>query len=230
MNRFTTSHYLPVPAYQIRVWIVGVEPIVHRRFLLPSHSTFADLHQIMQLAFGWSGRCLYRFNISGAAIGSPETFGGWTTDSAEITSLASYMLYEGQRFSYGYGIESSWRIEVRIERLCALEDGQIPFRCLAGKRAAPLEQCGGAAAFTRLQAVFTPAYVNERMQAICTSLLTEKLWAPEWEAEIAEMQIELEELRYWLKQEQFCRRELNQQLKQFGTHSITGQPVRECVA
>ena len=40
--------------YQLRAVLNGVSPLVWRRFLLSSETSLADLHKILQLAFGWS--------------------------------------------------------------------------------------------------------------------------------------------------------------------------------
>jgi Plasmid pRiA4b ORF-3-like protein len=46
---------------------------VWRRFLLLSETSLADLHKILQLAFGWSGFYLYEFCIHGKTFGSNRT-------------------------------------------------------------------------------------------------------------------------------------------------------------
>jgi Plasmid pRiA4b ORF-3-like protein len=47
--------------YQLRAVLNGVNPLVWRRFLLCIETSLADLHNILQLAFGWSGFYLYEF-------------------------------------------------------------------------------------------------------------------------------------------------------------------------
>jgi hypothetical protein len=39
--------------YRLRVVLNGVSPLVWRRFLVSSKTHLADLHEILQLAFGW---------------------------------------------------------------------------------------------------------------------------------------------------------------------------------
>jgi hypothetical protein len=45
--------------YQLRVWLQGVSPMVWRRLLVRSDSTIAELHQVLQIAFGWSDEHLH---------------------------------------------------------------------------------------------------------------------------------------------------------------------------
>ena len=55
MNELTNFHPLSAVGYQIRVWLVGIEPVIQRRLLTGHYSTFADLHQTIQVALCWSG-------------------------------------------------------------------------------------------------------------------------------------------------------------------------------
>ena len=55
----------PLSIYQFRAVLNGVSPMVWRRFLLASETSLADLHEVLQLAFGLSGFYLYEFFIHG---------------------------------------------------------------------------------------------------------------------------------------------------------------------
>src|SRR6202035_4549217 len=58
-----------IAIYQLRVVLCGVSPLVWRRLLVVSTTSIAELHEIPQSAFGWSGEHLHRFLIHGAAYG-----------------------------------------------------------------------------------------------------------------------------------------------------------------
>ena len=58
--------------YQLRAVLNGVSPLVWRRFLLFSETSLADLHKILQLAFGWSEFYLYEFCVHGKTFGSMQ--------------------------------------------------------------------------------------------------------------------------------------------------------------
>ena len=45
--------------YQFRVVLLGISPIIWGRLLVRSDSTIADLHETLQIAFGWSGDHLH---------------------------------------------------------------------------------------------------------------------------------------------------------------------------
>ena len=49
--------------YQLRAALCGVSPLVWRRLLVISETSLAELHEILQNAFDWSGEHLHRFLI-----------------------------------------------------------------------------------------------------------------------------------------------------------------------
>jgi hypothetical protein len=85
-ERSDTMFYLPAPG-----GTNGVSPLVWRRLLVSSKTNLTDLHEILRLAFGWSGFYLYAFRIHG------RTFG-----DARSACLADFQLHPGERFRYRY--------------------------------------------------------------------------------------------------------------------------------
>jgi len=59
--------------YRLRVVLNGVSPLVWRRLLVSSETNLTDLHEILQLAFGWSGFYLYEFRIHGRTFGEERS-------------------------------------------------------------------------------------------------------------------------------------------------------------
>ena len=51
--------------YQFQGWLRGVSPMIWRRLLVRSDQTIADLHQALQITFGWDDSHLNRFRIRG---------------------------------------------------------------------------------------------------------------------------------------------------------------------
>jgi len=44
---------------QIKLWLLGISPMVRRRVLVPNACTLRELHGVIQVAMGWEG--IHRF-------------------------------------------------------------------------------------------------------------------------------------------------------------------------
>ena len=49
---------------QVKVWLVGISPMVWRRVLVPATFTLEELHSVIQVAMGWEGIHLYDFRCA----------------------------------------------------------------------------------------------------------------------------------------------------------------------
>lgn len=56
---------------QIKVWLLGISPVVWRRLLVPGARTLRGLHGVIQIAMGREGIHLYPFCL-GAAQGDDK--------------------------------------------------------------------------------------------------------------------------------------------------------------
>src|SRR5512135_605841 len=82
------------PVYQLHVWIRRISPMIWRRLLVRNESTLADLHDVLQIAFGWSDFHLHRFRIHGrdygtnrvGGLGSPRGASSFGTETAIWTT------------------------------------------------------------------------------------------------------------------------------------------------
>src|SRR5260370_39160905 len=55
--------------YQLRICIREISPQIWRRLLVRSDSTIAQLHDTLQIAFGWTDEHLHQFLIRGKLYG-----------------------------------------------------------------------------------------------------------------------------------------------------------------
>src|SRR4029453_12351409 len=106
--------------YRLRAVLNGVSLLVWRRFLLLSETSLADLHKILQLAFGWSGFYLYEFCIHG------KTFSSNTVDPRSVC-LGDFQLRPAERFRYRYNFLAFWESDLRLEATVPLH-GDLTFR------------------------------------------------------------------------------------------------------
>ena len=54
---------------QLRAVLRGISPLIWRRLLVRSDSSIAQLHEVLQIAFGWEDMHLHRFEIRGREYG-----------------------------------------------------------------------------------------------------------------------------------------------------------------
>jgi hypothetical protein len=103
--------------YQLRVVLAGISPMVWRRLLVPAETSIADLHAIMQTAFGWSDEHLHRFTIHAVEYGlwRPGS-AGFSRDARQV-ELAGFGLRAGERFTYKYNFFAGWRHDIRVEQI-----------------------------------------------------------------------------------------------------------------
>jgi hypothetical protein len=82
---------------QIKVWLLGVSPMVWRRVLVPTTLMLRELHGVIQLAMGSEGYHLYQFCLRA------RRFGSWdlSASSPDVT-LAALKLRKGARFVYEF--------------------------------------------------------------------------------------------------------------------------------
>jgi hypothetical protein len=105
-----------IAIYQLRLVLCGVSPLVWRRLLVVSTTSIAELHEILQSAFGWSGEHLHRFLIHGAAYGIPHLGGIVFREDARGVPLSRFRLHCGERFRYEYDFTADWKLDIRLER------------------------------------------------------------------------------------------------------------------
>ncbi|NNF05890.1 MAG: plasmid pRiA4b ORF-3 family protein, partial [Candidatus Eisenbacteria bacterium] len=108
---------------QFRVVLLGVLPMIWRRFLISSDATFWDLHVAIQDAMGWEDRHLHQFRVAKLSSGHLDSIGipdpggpspflpGWNI------RLDEYLGPDMPLFLYEYDFGDSWLHEVVLERI-----------------------------------------------------------------------------------------------------------------
>lgn len=86
--------------YQFRAVLRDVSPLVGRRFLTSSETNLAQLHELLRLAFAWSGEHLHLFHIHGQDDGVPQYGGIAFSEDARLVRLSRFRLHKGERFRY----------------------------------------------------------------------------------------------------------------------------------
>jgi Plasmid pRiA4b ORF-3-like protein len=193
-------------AYQIHVWIRRISPMIWRRLLMRTDSTLAHLHDVLQIAFGWSDFHLHRFRIHGRDYGVNRAGGLGFSRDARTVRLADFQFRTNERFLYEYDFGDGWQHVIRVERRLSVEPRRMYPVCVGGQRAAPPEDCGDPWAFLeRRDAV--PWQVREHLERII-----ESVDAGDREAIRDELEA-VESVREWFTLDRFDRREVNRRLQ-----------------
>ena len=127
-----------VQVYQLRVWIREISPQFWRRLLVRSDSTIAQLHDTLQIAFGWTDEHLHQFLIRGKPYGIGRSGGISFDDNPHQIRLCDFHFRTRERWVYEYDLNDWWQHEIRLEQVLPLDPAKCYPVCLAGKRRAPL--------------------------------------------------------------------------------------------
>ncbi len=130
--------------YQLRGVLRDVSPLVWRRLLISSETSLAQFHELLLLAFAWSGEHLHLFHIHGGDYGVSQCGGIAFSEDARQVRLSRFRLHDGERFRYEYDFTAGWVMDVRLERALPWDAKCTLPVCTGGSRAAPPDDCGGA--------------------------------------------------------------------------------------
>ena len=87
--------------YQLRAVLRGISPLIWRRLLVRSDTTtIVQLHEILQVAFGWDDMHLHRFQIHGRGYGLNREGGAFFSTDARKVHLCDFGLRRLERFTY----------------------------------------------------------------------------------------------------------------------------------
>jgi|TARA_B100000614_G_scaffold79317_1_gene70800 hypothetical protein len=135
--------------------ILDIEPMISRTLELPITLNLAQLHEVLQAAFGWTDSHLHQFNIGGLIYGAPEFDEDGLSDSrtfeaTEVRMIDLHFPYDPREkpltILYEYDFGDNWRHLLRLERVAREQNAKYP-RCIAGKRSGPPEDVGGTSGY-----------------------------------------------------------------------------------
>ena len=137
------------------VHILDIEPRISRTLELPMTLNLAQLHEVLQAAFGWTDNHLHQFNIGGLVYGAPEFDEDGLSDSrtfeaTEVRMSDFQFPYDPRGSSltilYEYDFGDNWRHLLRLEQVAREEGAKYP-RCIAAARSGPPEDVGGPSGY-----------------------------------------------------------------------------------
>jgi hypothetical protein len=131
---------------RLRITMRDVEPRVVRVIDVPGGVTLAELHDLLQVALGWTDSHLHGFEVDGVRYGVPAP--DWD-DELQPRDEATVRLRDlPARFAYLYDFGDGWEHDVEI-----LGSGEEAPGRVEGEGACPPEDCGGVPGYEHLLAV-----------------------------------------------------------------------------
>ncbi|HEU5380417.1 MAG TPA: plasmid pRiA4b ORF-3 family protein [Ktedonobacteraceae bacterium] len=196
-----------VEVYQLRIWIRRISPQIWRRLLVRSDSTITQLHDTLQIAFGWMDEHLNQFLIRGKPYGVWQPGGMGFDANPHHVQLRDFHFRSKETFVYEYDLTDWWQHEIRLEQILPLDPKKLYPICTAGKRRGPIEDCGGPWAFMELQDNY-PLW--EVLPQFAQFLL-------DHQDNLDDYQDELRRQAYWVVRENFDRQAVNRRLAEYAT-------------
>src|SRR6266849_9655356 len=123
---------------ELKVSLSGSRPPIWRRVRLPVMATLRDLHDVIQVLFGWDGDHLHVFQAGKKQYSDP-LMDLDETRSEEAIRLRDAMARNDGKISYTYDLGACWEHEITLEQTLPCDRGQdYPF-CVAYKGDSPVE-------------------------------------------------------------------------------------------
>ena len=138
-------------AIQLRVTLLDIEPAIWRQLVVPIDTTLAELHRILQAAFGWKDCHLHHFDVGGLHYGDAHFFDAEngpdeprTFEAADVRLRDFHMGFDGGPvIEYVYDFGDNWVHAVVLEKELVLTPAPKTATCTGGARSCPPEDVGG---------------------------------------------------------------------------------------
>jgi hypothetical protein len=144
-----------VMTFRVRVDLRRSKPRIWRRLELRSDLTLDVVHRVLQTAFSWTDTHLWRFSLGGDPFSRTgqsflcpwdvEERDSWDDGGlpASGVRLDETMQDAGDVLCYVYDFGDNWELTLRLEEVSGPAADASSAVVLAGRRAAPPEDCGG---------------------------------------------------------------------------------------
>ena len=137
--------------FQIKVTLKDIKPPIWRRLLVAPEIKLDRLHDVLQIAFGWTNSHLHQFETPEGYFANPA-FGLEETQSSTKATLKSVLYGPKSSIRYEYDLGDGWDHRILLEKIVELDEPYLAF-CLGGARSCPPEDCGGPWGYENLLAI-----------------------------------------------------------------------------
>jgi Plasmid pRiA4b ORF-3-like protein len=133
---------------QLHIELKGIKPSIWRSVCVPDWITLKQLHQVLQIAFGWQDCHLYEFDILGRRyIDYDDEYSVDTPPAKASKARLGLCLLGKKSFTYVYDFGDYWVHKITVKKSIPMIDGDASPFCLDGKRACPPEDVGGVGGY-----------------------------------------------------------------------------------
>ena len=153
----------PTSVYQVLVTLQHIEPAVWRRLVLPSNLRLGKLHRVLQCVFDWENYHLHQFVVGDTFYGVPDPEWGDELPMIDERTVPLSRVHKnvGDTIVYADDFGDSWRHEVLLEAILPVHADRTYPLCVAGVRARPPDDVGGAGGYVHfLAAIGDPAHAE----------------------------------------------------------------------
>lgn len=128
----------PATGFTVKVALTG--PRVWRRLRLPGDLTLGELHDVIQVAFGWDDDHLHTFSAGPFQFADPS-HGLDAVIASDLVTLDDLAVIGVRLLKYRYDLGDCWDHEIRWEAATLAGDGPA-IACLGGSGTTPDEDGG----------------------------------------------------------------------------------------
>ncbi len=93
---------------QLQIELAWIKPKIWRRILVPASITLGNLHQVLQVTFGWGDYHLHEFDFGGERYGIPDPEFDWEPVRSETRIQLKTALGSMASFKYIYDFGDHW--------------------------------------------------------------------------------------------------------------------------
>jgi Plasmid pRiA4b ORF-3-like protein len=122
---------------QLKVTLKHVKPAIWRSVRLPVIATLGDLHQVIQILFGWDGDHLHAFRVGRSAYSDP--FFALEDAADEDGIRVRDACRPGVKVGYEYDFGASWQHDIMRQDAFTLDPDQVYPVCMAHQGDSPVE-------------------------------------------------------------------------------------------
>lgn len=157
---------LHAAVYQLKIMLREILPPIWRRIQVPAGMRLSRVHDVLQVAMGWTDSHLHQFVKDDIMYGIPDDeFDDLDVFDDEQVNLNELLKAEGDSLLYVYDFGDNWRHDMVLEKILPGDADAARPLCVAGDRHCPPEDVGGVPGYQEfLEVIFDPVHEDhERM-------------------------------------------------------------------